>query len=87
MILFCNLVCVYEYIYVRSNLAVVVFFIVKSESKRLPGTNFAAEDMKEIIRAIFVYSCEFRIELNSWKTFEFSNRIFVLFLVRTARSV
>ena len=30
-----------------SSLAFVVFFIVKSESKRLPGTNFAAEDMHE----------------------------------------
>ena len=43
MVLFCNLVCVYEYIYVRnSSLAFVVFFIVKSENKRLPETNFAA---------------------------------------------
>ena len=32
----------------RSSLAVVVFFIVKSESKRSPGTDFAAEDVKEI---------------------------------------
>ena len=35
-------------------LADLVFFIVKSESKRSPGTDFAAEDMKETIRAIFV---------------------------------
>ena len=28
---------------------IVVFFIVKSESKRSPGTNFVAEDMKENI--------------------------------------
>ena len=62
VILFCNVVYVYEYIYVRSNLVVVVVFIVKSESKRSPGTNVSAEDMKENIRAIFVYSCEFRIE-------------------------
>ena len=41
--------------YVRSSLAFVVFFIVKSECQRSPGTDFAAEDMKEIIRAIFVY--------------------------------
>ena len=36
---------------------VVVFFIVKSESKRLPSTctHFVAEDMKENIQAIFVY--------------------------------
>ena len=40
--------------YVRNSLA-VVFFIVKSESERLPRTDFAAEDMKENIRAIFVY--------------------------------
>ena len=72
VILFCNLVCLYEYIYVRSNLAVVVFFIVKSESKRSPGTNFAAEDVTENIRAIFVYSCEFRIDSNSRQTFEYS---------------
>ena len=58
VILFCDLVCVYEYIYVRSSLAFVVFFIVNSESKTLPGTNFVAEDMKENIRTIFVYSCE-----------------------------
>ena len=45
VILFCNLVCVYEYIYVRSSLAVVVFFIVNSESKRSPGTNFVTVDM------------------------------------------
>ena len=40
----------------RSGLAVVVLFMVKSESKRLPVTNFAAEDMKENIRMIFVYT-------------------------------
>ena len=41
--------------YVRSSLAVllVVFFIVESKSKRLPG--IAVEDMKENIRAIFIY--------------------------------
>ena len=33
---------------------VVVFFIVKSESKRSPGTDYTAEDMKENIQAIFV---------------------------------
>ena len=59
LILFCNLVCIYEYIYVRTSLAVVFFFMVKSESERSPGTDFAAEAMKENIRAIFVYSCEF----------------------------
>ena len=58
VILFCDLMCVYEFIYVRSSLAFVVFFIVNSESKILPGTNFVAEDMKENIRTIFVYSCE-----------------------------
>ena len=46
-----------------SSLAVVVFFKVKSESKRSPGTDFAAEDMKELIRAIFVYiAANFLIE-------------------------
>ena len=29
--------------YVRSSSAVVVFFIVKSETKRSPGTDFASE--------------------------------------------
>ena len=38
------------------------FFIVKSESKRSPGTDFAAEDMKENIRGIFAYKAtNFRI--------------------------
>ena len=45
VILFCNIVCVYIYRYVRSSLVVVVFFIVKSESKRSHGTDFAAEVM------------------------------------------
>ena len=39
----------------RSSLAVVIFFMVKPESKRSPGTDFAADDMKENIREIFVY--------------------------------
>ena len=34
---------------------VVIFFIVKSESKRSPRIHFTAEDMKENIRAMFVY--------------------------------
>jgi len=33
----------------------VVVFKVRSESKRSPGTDFAAEDMEYNIRAIFVY--------------------------------
>ena len=42
--------------YVRSNLVVVVFFIVKSESKILPGNDLAAEDMKEMFeRYSFIY--------------------------------
>ena len=46
--------------FVRSSLEVVVFFIVKSESKRLLGTDFAAEDMKENIQAIIcLHSCNF----------------------------
>ena len=46
----------------KSSLADVVFFIVKSESKRSPGTDFAAEDMKETIQAIFAYTAaNFRI--------------------------
>ena len=40
----------------------VVFFIVKSESKRSPRSDFAVEDMKENIQAIFVYlAANFRI--------------------------
>ena len=59
--------------YARSSLAVVVFFIVKSESKRSPGTDFAAENMKEHIQAIFAYiAANFRVELNSDKTFKYS---------------
>ena len=58
--------------YVRSSLAVVVFFIVKSESKRSPGTDFAAEDMKENIRMIFIYIAANFFEFNSEKTFEYS---------------
>ena len=42
VILFCNLVC-------------VIYFIVKSESKRSSGTNFAEEDMKENILGLFAY--------------------------------
>ena len=42
--LFCNLVCAYVYGYVRSNLVIVVFFIVKSESKRSHWTDFVTED-------------------------------------------
>ena len=41
--------------YVRNSLAVVVFFMVKTESKRSPGTDFATEDRKENIRAVLVY--------------------------------
>ena len=56
VILFCNLVCLRIHIrYVRSSLAVVIFFVVKSESNESPGTDFAVEDMKENIRGIFVY--------------------------------
>ena len=61
--------------YVSSSLAAVVFFIVKSESKRSPGTNFVMEDMKENIRAILVYIAVnyFNFGSNSGKTFEYSN--------------
>ena len=59
--------------YVRSSLAVVVFFIVKSESSTSSGTEFAPEDMKENIRAILIYiAANFRIESNSGKKFEYS---------------
>ena len=63
VILFCNLVCIRIHIrYVRISLADVVFFIVKSESKRSPRADFAAEDMKDNIRAIFVLiAVNFRI--------------------------
>ena len=49
--------------YVRSSLTVIVYFIVKSERKRSPETDFGAENMKENIRAIFAYiAANFRIE-------------------------
>ena len=35
--------------------AVVVFFIVKLESKRSPRTDFVVDEMKENIQMIFVY--------------------------------
>ena len=39
-----------------------VFFIVKSESKRSPGSDLAVEDMKKNIQATFVYiAANFRI--------------------------
>ena len=50
----------------RSSLAIVVFFIIKSESKTSPGTDFAVEDMNENIRVIFVYKAG---------NFQISNRI------------
>ena len=55
--------CIHIHIrYVRSSLAVVVYFIVKSESNRSPGTDFVEEDMKENIRAIYAYiAANFRI--------------------------
>ena len=69
-------------------MAVVVFFIVKSESERSPGTDFAAEeDMKDNIRAIFVHiAANFRIECReNVRILEISNtnRIFVPSLVAT----
>ena len=49
-------------------MAVVVLFIVKSESKRSPVTEFTAEDMKENIQMIFVYITGLQIiESNSKK--------------------
>ena len=56
VILFCNLCIPNIHIrYVRIGLAVVVFFTVKSETKKSPGTDFAAEYMKENIQAIYSY--------------------------------
>ena len=49
-----------------SSLAVVVFFIIRSESKSSPGTDFAEEDMNENIQMIFVYIAG---------NFQISNRI------------
>ena len=80
MILFCNLVCVYVYVRIRyvSSLAVVVFFIVMSESWRSPGTDFAAEDMiheGKYIRAMFVYiAANLGIFSNVWN-FEYESHI------------
>ena len=53
------------YIHIKcasSSLSVVVIFTIKSERKRSPGTDFASEDMKKNIRAIFAYlAANFRI--------------------------
>ena len=51
---------------------VVVFFIVKSESKRSSVADFAAEDVKKNIRAIFVYIAAHFLKSNIGKTFEYS---------------
>ena len=50
----------------RSNLAVVIIVILKSESKRSPGTNLAAEDVNKNIRreSCIAANFEFRIESN-----------------------
>ena len=37
---------------------VVVFFIVKSENKRSPRTDFAVDDTKENFRTMFVFIAE-----------------------------
>ena len=51
---------IYTYkIYVRSSLAVVVFFIVKSESKRSPGTNFAGGHEGKYSSDVHLYKCKF----------------------------
>ena len=48
--------------YAKSSLAVVVFFIVKSKSKRSRPGRFCGGNMKENIRAIFIYiAANFRI--------------------------
>ena len=40
--------CIHIHVsYVRSSLAAVVYFIVKSETKISPGVEFAEEDIKE----------------------------------------
>ena len=49
------------------------FFIVKSESKRSPGTDFAAEDRKE---NILLYNCKFsNVKSDSNKTFEYESNV------------
>ena len=55
----------------RSSLGVVVFFVVKSENKRSPGTNFTVADMKENIRKVFVYNSEF----SNIQNFEYKSNI------------
>ena len=59
VILFCNLVCVYVKLRihircVRSSLAVVVFFMVKSKVSKIARGPILREDMKENIRTIFM---------------------------------
>ena len=59
-----------------SSLADVAYFIVKSERKRLPETDFAEEDMKENIRAIFAYAAtNFRIERSNIRNLEYESNI------------
>ena len=51
----------------------VVIFIVTSESKRPPETDFVMEDMKQNILAIFVsLASHFLIESKSRKRLEYS---------------
>ena len=74
VILFCILVCIHIHIrYVRSILTVVMFFIVKSESKRSPGTDFAAEDTKGNIRAIL--SNRIATKRSNIRNFEYESSI------------
>ena len=59
-------------------MAVGVYFIVKSESKISPGTDFVAEDMKENILEIFVYiAANFRIagKCSNNKKFKYNSNI------------
>ena len=72
--------CIHIHIkYVRSSLA-VSFFIATSESKRSPGTNFAAEE-GIYLSDIRLYSCKVsNLESNT-------NRIFIPSLLHTTREI
>ena len=63
--------------YVRNSWAVVVFFIVKSERKRWSRTNFEAEDLKENIRAIFVYIANQIEQRNIFRIFQILNTSYI----------
>ena len=77
--------------YMRNGLVVVDLFIVKSESKQSPQTDFVAEDMKETIWTIFVYivanfQTEWRENVRTFKILD-TDRIFIPSLLSSLASI